>query len=223
MSPTFLNFENIIGLFGIFTTINVLMHAYLTKNSENVLNRKIGELNNRIDNIINDFLLELEDKEEDEEDKEEDEEDKEEEDKEEEDKEEEDKEEEGEDKGEDKEEEEDKEINKNEILKEVTHNQKKHIQLKKLLKDGQVINLYYLKKTFTAEFKLSDKSPNGYILKHGKEEYNNPSHFSFAKKSELNPYIRADNGWDSLYIVSGTKESGVPIKKSLNEIINNGA
>lgn len=91
----------------------------------------------------------------------------------------------------------------------------KHSQLIKALNDGETVNMFYKKQTFTANFVLKSESQHGYVLKSDNDtEYNTPSHFSHAKKLTINNKIRSDNGWESVYVIRENK------KLSLNDLIN---
>ena len=99
-------------------------------------------------------------------------------------------------------------------------NDEKHAQLLAVLEEGSEVHITYKKETSTAIFVKDAQAPNGYWLRHQNEDYNTPSHFSTYIKKLTNPAIQADNGWDSLYIVQGTKANGKPIKCTLNTLIN---
>jgi hypothetical protein len=90
----------------------------------------------------------------------------------------------------------------------------KHQQLIALLKDGDELMLTYKKQNFSGKFKLKKNSQHGYVIVDGKVEYNTPSHFSSEKKLTVNPTIRSDNGWDTVYVIRNKK------KFSLNDLIN---
>jgi hypothetical protein len=91
----------------------------------------------------------------------------------------------------------------------------KHSQLIKALNDGETVNMFYKKQTFTANFVLKSESQHGYVLKSDNDtEYNTPSHFSHAKKLTINNKIRSDNGWQSVYVIRENK------KLTLNDLIN---
>jgi hypothetical protein len=96
----------------------------------------------------------------------------------------------------------------------------KHVMLKRALKSGESVYLSYKKTTFTAKFVVNAAAPHGYYLKSDNTDYNTPSHFSFAKKSSVNPSIHSDNGWDSVYVLVPTSGNGKPSKVCLNDLIN---
>ena len=96
----------------------------------------------------------------------------------------------------------------------------KHVMLKGALKSGDAVYLSYKKTTFTAKFVLNAAAPHGYYLKSDNTDYNTPSHFSFAKKSSVNPSIHSDNGWDSVYVLTPASGNGKPSKVCLNDLIN---
>ena len=96
----------------------------------------------------------------------------------------------------------------------------KHVMLKGALKSGDAVYLSYKKTTFTAKFVLNASAPHGYYLKSDNTDYNTPSHFSFAKKSSVNPSIHSDNGWDSVYVLMPASGNGKPSKVCLNDLIN---
>jgi hypothetical protein len=96
----------------------------------------------------------------------------------------------------------------------------KHVMLKGALKSGDAVYLSYKKTTFTAKFVLNAAAPHGYYLKSDNTDYNTPSHFSFAKKSSVNPSIHSDNGWDSVYVLMPASGNGKPSKVCLNDLIN---
>jgi len=96
----------------------------------------------------------------------------------------------------------------------------KHARLLLRLEADAEVRITYKKQTIAALFKPRADAPNGYVFKTATGEYNTPSHFSTYVKKKINPAIQADNGWDSLYIVTGTTSSGKPIKMSLNDLIN---
>jgi pyruvate/2-oxoglutarate dehydrogenase complex dihydrolipoamide acyltransferase (E2) component len=94
----------------------------------------------------------------------------------------------------------------------------RHAALKRLLLNKEV-HLTYKKQNFVA--KIADKAtaPHGYQIVCGNEEYNTPSHFSYTKKLAVNPNIHSDNGWDSIYVVTGADARGKQTKLSLKEFI----
>ena len=95
----------------------------------------------------------------------------------------------------------------------------RHAKLKRRLLNKE-IHLTYKNTTFTAWIKNSPTAPHGYLIVSGKNEYNTPSHFSYAMKSSINPTIHSDNGWDSVYVFTGeVTEKGKKIKQSLKEFI----
>jgi len=89
----------------------------------------------------------------------------------------------------------------------------KHKQLISVLTNGDIVKLTYKKQDFIATMKVNPAAQHGYVLVSGDAEYNTPSHFSHAKKSTINPNIRSDNGWDSVYVFRGGE------KRSLNDLI----
>ena len=96
----------------------------------------------------------------------------------------------------------------------------KHARLLTRLQADSEVRITYKKQTIAAQFKPRADAPNGYVFKTASGEYNTPSHFSTYVKKKINPAIQADNGWDSLYIVTGATSSGKPVKMSLNDLIN---
>jgi hypothetical protein len=94
----------------------------------------------------------------------------------------------------------------------------RHAALKRLLLNKEV-HLTYKKQTFVAKIAHKAEAPHGYQIVCGKDEYNTPSHFSYAKKSTVNPNIHSDNGWDSIYVVTGVNAKGKQTKLSLKEFI----
>ena len=96
----------------------------------------------------------------------------------------------------------------------------KHARLLTRLQADAEVRITYKKQTIAAQFKPRADAPNGYVFKTASGEYNTPSHFSTYVKKKINPAIQADNGWDSLYIVTGATSSGKPVKMSLNDLIN---
>lgn len=100
----------------------------------------------------------------------------------------------------------------------VTPESDRHAALKRLLLNKEV-HLTYKKQTFVAKITHKAEAPHGYLIVCGKDEYNTPSHFSYAKKSTVNPNIHSDNGWDSIYVITGTNAKGKQTKLSLKEFI----
>jgi hypothetical protein len=95
----------------------------------------------------------------------------------------------------------------------------KHKQLMAKLQQGQAVHVSYYKTTFTAVYEQDETAPNGYVFKSGKDLYYTPSQFSLAKKQYLNSMVTSDNGWDTVYIVTGKTEKNKDIKKYLNDVI----
>jgi len=98
-----------------------------------------------------------------------------------------------------------------------TQSDDKHALLRKRLQNEQVVYVTYKKTTFPANFVTSLTAPHGYVIRSGDTEYHTPSHFSYAKKSSLNPTIHSDNGWDSVYILEDV--NGKATKSSLKAYI----
>jgi len=96
----------------------------------------------------------------------------------------------------------------------------KHARLLAALPANSEVHITYKKQTWSAIFTPKEDSAHGYVFVANEENYNTPSHFSTHVKKQINPAIQADNGWDSIYIVTGTTKSGKPAKVSLNELIN---
>ena len=94
----------------------------------------------------------------------------------------------------------------------------RHALLKRLLLNKEV-HLKYKKTVYTATIMAKADAPHGYTIVCGQDHYNTPSHFSYAKKFAMNPSIHSDNGWDSLYVVTGTNEKGKQTKQSIKEFI----
>jgi hypothetical protein len=94
----------------------------------------------------------------------------------------------------------------------------RHALLKRLLLNKEV-HLKYKKTVFTATIIDKADAPHGYTIVCGQDQYNTPSHFSYAKKFAINPSIHSDNGWDSVYVVTGTNEKGKQTKQSIKEFI----
>jgi hypothetical protein len=95
----------------------------------------------------------------------------------------------------------------------------KHARLLAALPANSEVHITYKKQTWSAIFTPKEDSAHGYVFVANEENYNTPSHFSTHVKKQINPAIQADNGWDSIYIVTGTTKSGKPAKVSLNELI----
>lgn len=95
----------------------------------------------------------------------------------------------------------------------------KHAVLCSKLTHNQELFVSYKKTTFSAKFELKESAPHGYVLKYNNTEYVTPSQFSFKLKKTLNPAISSDNGWDTVYIITGHTDKGKPIKKSLKELV----
>ena len=96
----------------------------------------------------------------------------------------------------------------------------KHTRLLAALPANSEVHITYKKQTWSAIFTPKEDSAHGYVFTANNETYNTPSHFSTHVKKQINPAIQADNGWDSIYIITGTTKSGKPAKVSLNELIN---
>jgi hypothetical protein len=110
----------------------------------------------------------------------------------------------------------------NTIVDELSHSAKveeKHKRLLQRLTPGQLVFVSYKKTTFPATFSLKSDAPHGYVFEAGTETFLTPSQFSFKRKHALNPEVSSDNGWDTVYIISGRTEKNKDIKKSLNEVI----
>ena len=108
------------------------------------------------------------------------------------------------------------------IVDELSHSAKveeKHKRLLQRLTPGQLVYVSYKKTTFPATFRLLPSAPHGYVFEAGTESFLTPSQFSFKRKHALNPEVSSDNGWDTVYIVTGQNEKNKDIKKSLNEVI----
>jgi hypothetical protein len=95
----------------------------------------------------------------------------------------------------------------------------KHKQLMSKLQEGQTVHVSYYKTTFNAVYEHDETAPNGYVFKAGQDLYYTPSQFSLAKKQSLNSTVTSDNGWDTVYIVTGKTEKNKDIKKYLNDLI----
>jgi chemotaxis protein histidine kinase CheA len=100
-----------------------------------------------------------------------------------------------------------------------SQNDDKHSQLRTHLETGTSVHVSYKKQVFTADFTLKPDAPHGYVFKAATSEFTSPSNFSTHVKKSVNPAVQADNGWDSIYIITGATASGKPVKKSLNDII----
>ena len=110
----------------------------------------------------------------------------------------------------------------NTIVDELSHSAKveeKHKRLLQRLTPGQLVYVSYKKTTFPATFILKPTAPHGYVFEAGTETFLTPSQFSFKRKHALNPEVSSDNGWDTVYIITGRTEKNKDIKKSLNELI----
>jgi len=110
----------------------------------------------------------------------------------------------------------------NTIVDELSHSAKveeKHKRLLQRLTPGQLVYVSYKKTTFHASFRLLPSAPHGYVFEAGTETFMTPSQFSFKRKHSLNPEVSSDNGWDTVYIVTGRTDKNKDIKKSLNELI----
>lgn len=110
----------------------------------------------------------------------------------------------------------------NTIVDELSHSAKveeKHKRLLQRLTPGQLVYVSYKKTTFPATFRLLSSAPHGYVFEAGTESFLTPSQFSFNRKHALNPEVSSDNGWDTVYIVTGQNEKNKDIKKSLNDVI----
>ena len=95
----------------------------------------------------------------------------------------------------------------------------KHAILRTKLTNNQELFVSYKKTTFLAKYELKDSAPHGYVLKYDNAEYVTPSQFSFKLKKTLNPSISSDNGWDTVYIITGHNDKGKPLKKSLKKLV----
>jgi len=95
----------------------------------------------------------------------------------------------------------------------------KHTLLRSKLTNNQELYVSYKRTTFLAKYEQKESTPHGYVLKYNNVEYLTPSQFSFAMKKTLNPAISSDNGWDTVFIITGYTENGKPLKKSLKELI----
>lgn len=110
----------------------------------------------------------------------------------------------------------------NTIVDELSHSAKveeKHKRLLQRLTPGQLVYVSYKKTTFPATFRVLPSALHGYVFEAGTESFLTPSQFSFKRKHALNPEVSSDNGWDTVYIVTGQNEKNKDIKKSLNEVI----
>ena len=105
----------------------------------------------------------------------------------------------------------------NEVVSAAVSADDKHALLRKKFKNDQAVFLTYKKTTFTAKFVVDPKAQHGYVLRSDSVDYQTPSHFSYAKKSGVNPNIHSDNGWDSVYVLVPT--NGKEKKCSLKEFI----
>ena len=99
----------------------------------------------------------------------------------------------------------------------------KHKRLLTKLQPNTEVYMNYKKTTFTAKFVLNPAAPHGYVFEAGSETFLTPTQFSFKRKHALNPEISSDNGWDTVYVITGKTEKNKDIKKSLNELICNSA
>lgn len=95
----------------------------------------------------------------------------------------------------------------------------KHGLLRQRLANGAEVHVLYKKKVTTANYEVSPDASHGYVFKYNGADYTTPSHFSTYIKKQANPAVQADNGWDSIYIITGAAANGKPIKASLNELI----
>jgi hypothetical protein len=110
----------------------------------------------------------------------------------------------------------------NTIVDELSHSAKveeKHKRLLQRLTPGQLVYVSYKKTTFPATFTVKTDAPHGYVFEAGTETFLTPSQFSFKRKHALNPEVSSDNGWDTVYVITGRTEKNKDIKKSLNELI----
>ena len=108
------------------------------------------------------------------------------------------------------------------IVDELSHSAKveeKHRRLVRCLTPGQQVFVSYKKTTFPASFRLLPSAPHGYVFEAGTESFLTPSQFSFKRKHALNPEVSSDNGWDTVYVITGKNEKNKDIKKSLNDLI----
>jgi len=108
------------------------------------------------------------------------------------------------------------------IVDELSHSAKveeKHRRLVRCLTPGQQVFVSYKKTTFPASFRLLPSAPHGYVFEAGTESFMTPSQFSFKRKHALNPEVSSDNGWDTVYVITGQNEKNKDIKKSLNDLI----
>jgi len=95
----------------------------------------------------------------------------------------------------------------------------KHKRLLSKLQPNTEVYMSYKKTTFTAKFVLKPSAPHGYVFEAGSETFQTPTQFSFKRKHTLNPEISSDNGWDTVYVITGKTDKNKDIKKSLNELI----
>ena len=102
----------------------------------------------------------------------------------------------------------------------VSEQDDKHALLRAKLADKRELCVSYKKTTFVGTYEVKAAAPNGYVIRHNNVEYLTPSQFSFKLKKTVNPAISSDNGWDTVYLITGETEKGKPIKTSLKEFIN---
>ena len=96
----------------------------------------------------------------------------------------------------------------------------KHDVIRRLIKEGTELYCTYKSTTLTGTFHLKESAPHGYVIRDVHNvEYDTPTHFSFTKKRLINPKIHSDNGWDSVYIHSGTNKKGEPKKVTLKTLV----
>lgn len=96
----------------------------------------------------------------------------------------------------------------------------KHALLRSKLVTGRELFVSYKRTTFIGTYELKPGAPHGYVIKHNNVEYLTPSQFSFKVKLSVNPAISSDNGWDTVYVITGNNDNGKPIKASLKTLIN---
>jgi hypothetical protein len=97
----------------------------------------------------------------------------------------------------------------------------KHDVIRRLIKEGTELYCTYKSTTLMGTFHLKESAPHGYVIRDSLDvEYDTPTHFSFTKKRLINPKIHSDNGWDSVYIHSGTNKKGEPKKVTLKTLVD---
>lgn len=97
--------------------------------------------------------------------------------------------------------------------------EEKHKRLIAKLTPGTNVYVSYKKTTFIATFTLKPTAPHGYVFKAGTEEFVTPTQFSYKRKHSLNPEMSSDNGWDTVYVITGHNTKGKDIRKTLNDLI----